>query len=351
VVGGSTLTTYNVDPKTLQATQVGTTTITQSEIPELLTSPDGRFLYYFANQGYDNPDNNLYVYQTDGSGLPGGSPVQKLAAKHLYAMTMYRNGKFLYEVTVGSLSGQIATYSIKRNLIEANNGKISHPVTEATYKLDNFVSANDCYLAILGFNKPGTTMYDAVFCSGPHATDAATYYMRSVDPQIGALRPDRKIYSWGYYGGGGTEDVQFVNNLMFDLGTTEFLGDWVNVYRVKENLGKPLVNCTSSMWAVCGNYEFGLVHPSGKYVFLTQYDGPTTYIGRVDLSTKLITETTSIPYAIGQFSPNGRIVYASNSTSNEIRIYGFSVSSGQVTEGGTISLPSNLGVWLAAEWY
>ena len=342
VVDGATLTTYNVDPQTLLATDIGDITITQSLEPELVTSPNARFLYYVANQGSSK---EIFVYDTNASGLPNSTPVQKVNARHLYfEVIAHPRGKFLYSLESGTGSNGMTPYAMVRSMIDGNNGKLGPGVSEATYDLASNTSF--CNPWILGFNASGTVMYDEIFCSDPHGTGDATYNQRAVDLQTGALGPDEEIYGWNYYAGSGYENVQFVNSLMFDFAVTEFDGDWVNIYQAQPNVSTPLVNCTSSVWAICGDYQSGLAHPSGKYVFLFDTTGVTD-IGRVDFSTKQIAQTSSIPYAVGQFSPNGTIVYASGTTG--LQIYGFNEGSGQATQGGTISLPSGTGTWLAAE--
>jgi hypothetical protein len=45
-IDGSTLTTYNVDPQTLQAAEVGSIILSESTYPYLITSSNGHFLYY-----------------------------------------------------------------------------------------------------------------------------------------------------------------------------------------------------------------------------------------------------------------------------------------------------------------
>ena len=350
-IDGSTLTTYNVDPQTLQAAEVGTIALSESTYPYLITSPSGHFLYYEAVKDYSDAGRNLYVYDTNASGLPGTTPVQKINAQWWFGMAAHPNGQFMYVVAVGSSPTGITPYAINRYLINQNNGKLSQSVTEATYHLESGTSF--CSPAILGFNTAGTTMYDAVFCSYPHGTGAATYYARSVDLQTGALGPDRQLYTWNYYAGAGYENVQFRNNLMFDFGQTLFNGNWVNIYRVQQSVGTPLVNCTSSMWTVCGDSVYSLAHPSGEYVFLFDFTTNITDIGQVNLTTQQITQTSSIPYEVQQFSPDGTIVYGVNDVNGalDIEIYGFSVASGQVTQGGIISVPSDLDSWFAAERY
>jgi 6-phosphogluconolactonase (cycloisomerase 2 family) len=264
---------------------------------------------------------------------------------------MHPSGKFLYTVARSSSSTGFTPYAIVRYLINQNDGRLSQNVIEARYLLES--STSFCSPSILGFNTSGTKMYGGDFCSYPHGSGAATYYERSVDLQTGALGPAQEIYSWNYYGGSGAENVQFTKDLMFDFGLTEFDGDWVSVYQVQPKVSTPLVYCTASMWAVCGNYGYpALAHPSGQYVFL--YDTTNiTDIGQVNLTTQQIAPVGSIPYYIQQFSPDGTVVYALNDASSvlEIEIYGFDISSGQVTQGGTISAPSNLDSWFAAERY
>lgn len=68
VINNSTLTTYNVNAHTLQATQVGASTLPQSLYGGIATSPNRKFLYYTQFSG--NPQQEeLYVYQTNATRL------------------------------------------------------------------------------------------------------------------------------------------------------------------------------------------------------------------------------------------------------------------------------------------
>jgi hypothetical protein len=78
----------------------------------------------------------------------------------------------------------------------------------------------------------------------------------------------------------------------------------------------------------------------------------TTDIDKVDFSSKQFLATSStIPYEVQQFSPDGSIAYAANdvNTALDIQIYGFNVSDAQVTAGGSIDVPSGLDSWFAVE--
>ncbi len=82
---------------------------------------------------------------------------------------------------------------------------------------------------------------------------------------------------------------------------------------------------------------------------------PQTYmttIDKVEMSSRQIVSTSStIPYEVQEFSPDGKIAYAANdvNTSLNIQIYGFNVSTAAVTAGGLIKVPSNLDSWWAEE--
>jgi hypothetical protein len=356
LAAGSSLYTYNVNPQTLQATQVGTLTLPESVYPNLVASPNGRFLYYAAYLNDNDQGHMLYVYDTNGDGVPGTTPVQQVKAQQLSGMWVHPNGKFLYSIAVGAENQkqQTTPYSIVRNLVNSENGKLSQATSEADYTLETGSSSNNCYLWIFGFNPTGTMMYDGILCSGPHGSGSATYNQRTVDLETGALGPDQQTYSYSYYAGSEGVNVQFANNLMFAFVSYYNQGPNANLVEVYQtsNVNTPAVDCTSSMWTVCGDFTEALAHPSGQYVFLSD---PTavTDIGRVNLSTQQISQTSSIPNYVQQFSPDGSIVYGSNETNGtwDIDIYGFDVGTGQVTQGGTISEPANYaGMWTAERY-
>jgi hypothetical protein len=79
-----------------------------------------------------------------------------------------------------------------------------------------------------------------------------------------------------------------------------------------------------------------------------------TEVDKVELSQKkIVGPTGSTPYEVQQFSPDGMIAYAVNDVNGalEIEIYGFSLSTGALTLGGTISVPSDLDSWFTGERY
>jgi hypothetical protein len=226
-------------------------------------------------------------------------------------------------------------------------------VTDATYALDNDPSGNDCNLDILGFNPAGTTLYDEIFCSGPHGSGSETFNQRTVDSQTGALGPDEQVYSFGMYAGSGYAEVQFENNLLFAFNL--FLNQGPNANNVQiyqtQPLSAALVNCTVSMLAICGDFGTpAYAHPSGKYVFL-QDTNDLTDILQVDLTTQRLNQVNTIPENVERFSPDGSVIYGDNPGFSEIRIAGFNAANGEVKLGGSVLLPHVVDYWIPAERY
>jgi hypothetical protein len=355
VIDGSTLTTYDIDPQTLYAIQVGALTLPESTYPYIVPSPNGHFLYYTAYNDPSGTSQHLWVYATDASGAPQAPAVQEINANGFYLRpSMDPPANSLYVVHAGLPGPRYTTYTIRRYLVNPNTGKISQPVIEAQYQLSNGSGGSEyCGLFIDGFNATGNEMYDEVNC-GYHGGSAVTYNERTVNLQSGALGPDVQVYSWNNSTEGG-EYVQFVKNLVFDFVLPNNYQQGVNslnIYPLQPDTATPLLECTASMLEACG-YAGGVAHPSGKYVFMG-ISQDSTQIDKVELSAKKIVDTSNyIPYRFGQFSPDGSLVYGlyDSSPGYYIEIYGFNVNTGAVVAGGIIGVPSAFDPYFVAERY
>jgi hypothetical protein len=97
VASGTTILTYNVDPHTLNYTQVGTLSINgASTFGTLVPSPNDHFIYVTAADL--NQITHLYVYATDANGAPQSPPTQKLYANNLKSLQIDPKANFLYAV-------------------------------------------------------------------------------------------------------------------------------------------------------------------------------------------------------------------------------------------------------------
>jgi hypothetical protein len=356
VVDGSTVTTYDIDPQTFTPKQVGTLTVGASTFPYIITSPNGHFLYYIAYDDTSAKSEHLWVYTTDATGAPRTPPVQEINNVNGFYLIpqVHPTKNFFYAVSTSPWNSGYITYKIFRYLIDPSTGKISHPQVEATYTLQ--AGTTYCGLSLFGFNPSGTKLYDEVNCGYPHGGNAVTYNERSLNLQTGALGPDSQVYSWSNFTG-GVENVQFVGDLMFDFVNPNNYQQGinsVNIYPLKPNTSKPLLQCTASMLQACG-YAGGVAHPSGKYIFMG-ISQDTTQIDKVELGAKKIVDTSHyIPYRFyGVFSPDGTVAYATYNYSTTfwyVEIYGFDVATSNVTPGGVIYIPSAFDVFFVAQRY
>jgi hypothetical protein len=345
MIGSSTITTYNVDPQTLDATQVGsplTVNATNLNYSAFSVTPSthDRVLYVFGSESQTSQQ-YLTVYATDASGIPQTPSLQTIPTTGLVQVWMDPKASFLYAVFQTS-NGNYTFVSITSFQVDSE-GRLSDPQAVASYKLPNG-GTDFCSVQIVGANAQGSELYDVVSCLDPGAY-YATYNERTVDLQIGVLGPDVEIYSWGSTSG-GYQFVQLVGNYVFDF---EIPNDYQNgmnsmsIYPLVPNTTTPVVQCTATMLESCAYAQRAAVHPSGKYIFMSDSQD-FTEIDRVDLNAEKLVDTTNyipagfaLPVA-GQFSPDGTIVYASGASS--IEIFGFNVQTSDVTFGGEIPVAS-----------
>jgi hypothetical protein len=352
VVDNGTILTYNVDPQTLYATQVGTPLSLSGTLYSLRPSPNDHFLYVIT---YDvNLKKHLSVYPTDASGVPQTHATEVINANFIYDIQFDPQANFAYLVYAYPSGTYNTLFEIERFVVDPATGKISQPQVEAKYTLSNGSGGiSDCWLSILGFSAAGNELYDEVGC-GYHGGNSATYYERTLDLQTGTLGPDLQVYSWNN-ATEGYESVSFVGNLMFDFVSPNNYQQGVNkvnIYPLVPNTSKTLVQCTATMLEACGFASGAVVHPSGKYVF-TLISPNSVQIDKVQLSQKKIVDTGNyIPYQFGQFSPDGTLVYGiyNSSPGYYIEIFGFNVSTSAVTTNGyVISVPSAADSYFVAQ--
>ena len=350
IVDGVTITTYNIDPETLNANPVGTplTVNGAAAFYSLFPSPNDHFLYVVADHA--NSVRHLWVFPTDSNGVPQSKPIEEIEVNHLYQVTIDPEANFAYLVFGYPTNNYKTDYFIRRYQVNSATGTITAPIDEAKYIVPN-LDADTCFVWVTGFNPSGTSLYDEVAC-GTHEGFGATYYERTVNPSTGALGPDIQVY--GYFNGsGGGEQVQFIGEHMFDFvepNNYQQGYNSANIYPIVPNTSKPVLQCTAQMLEACG-YATGRAHPSGEYVFMN-ISQDSTQIDKVELSAKKIVDTGNyIPYQVWAFSPDGTLVYGilNVNTGYYIEIYGFDVSTSEVIPGGSIWVPSGLESYFIAE--
>lgn len=342
---GSTLLTYNVNPQTGFATQLGQgiTLENTTSGATIVPSPNDHFLYVTAYNG----DEYLWVYATDANGVPQVPPIQTVKLNNDSALSIDPNGTLAYIGHVTQNSHGELVYSIYAFEINPTTGMVKLPGNlVATYRPNGPCGSGAEYpgMNVLGFNSSGSRMYDEWGCPY-YDTETATYYSQSVDQKTGALGPETEILEWN----NTNEGFDLVNitptaALLFNVPNDYNYGiNSLSVYPLTGG-NSPLFTCTAEMLEACG-YALGeTVDPSGRYPFF-ELSEDSTQITRLELGQKKIVDTGNyVDGVVMGFSPDDALIYAQDQELNNpwvFPIYVFDPSTGGVTyTGGMISSQS-----------
>ena len=332
---GNTITTYDVSPTTLVPTQVGTplTISGATFIGPITSTPNDHFLYaLWPDASYNY---SLSVYATDASGVPQTPAVQTLPATGWQFM-MHPSGKFAYTLQTSS-GDQGYSSTLYLYHVDQNTGMLTQdPKIQATYGPDYFWQES-----LVGFNKAGTRLYDDWSVSFDHENNY-DYSLHPVNTTTGQLSPDvGTLYAPSNFDG---LDVQhFTEKLLLNL-HNDNLGNpsVLNVYPLIKNPQQPLFVCTQSMLNACGTAFNFWVSIDQQYVFLPE--NTDIAIGHIETANQQIMQTGSIPgFVYLYFSPEGRGIYAVDSSNGVVQVYQFNPSNGTVAAGGSTTFNGSNG--------
>src|ERR1700690_1343697 len=132
LVESTTIVTYNVDPQTLNPTQVGSVTVPNAVfnpdvIPWLIAAPNDHFIYYI---GYvSQTQQRLWVFATDSTGSPQLPVVQQFNVKNFNGLQVDPKANFVYAVFEGVNTDDSSNtpWYIRRYLINPASGKLNQP--------------------------------------------------------------------------------------------------------------------------------------------------------------------------------------------------------------------------------
>jgi 6-phosphogluconolactonase (cycloisomerase 2 family) len=326
----TSLYTYNIDPQTLQPSLMATIPLPNDDISWISTTSDGRFLYVMADT-YPPSDNRIYVYETNGYGVPG-EPVQSVKALAQSWMRVDPANHFLYTVHQSASSSQDTRYSILGYPIDPSSGMLSRAAVEADYQLSN---AGGCFLELPGTNTSGTILYVEVYC-GISTTIALDEY--KVNLATGAL--EQPLQHLQLSQAGNTDTFQFAKNYIFDFDHSSSGANQLRIYAPGRS--QPLIDCTGEMLADCG-IDPGFVHPSAQFLFYPNPQQNIADVDAVDFHAKQVVSTGTTFAAQDAFdlyfSPTGTVVYSWDQPDNVISIFGFDPTTGAITRGGSITPP------------
>lgn len=330
--------TYDVDPHTLQAVEVGSPLELRGvpEIVQVIPSPDDHFVYVLT--GKQRTQVTISVYATDAAGVPLIPAVQALSPAPIGQFSIDPDGRFAYATEHHQDRIGNYIYTIRLFNIDAVSGNL----TESPTVQQKYAPSAYCGPEFIRFASGGSTLFDSLFCGYPDSS-SETLYKRAVDTQTGQLGPETQIFSFND-SGAVADELRLSNRTINDL-HLDYTGTSMLVYPLTINPTNPIIQCTSAMLAACGSATAFWQDTTGKYLLL---QGPSTFdVTKVDLVNRQIIETGSTfpnlqsPY----FTPDDRIMfgvaYNFNNTSL-IQIYGFDSATGLLSQGGQVSVPAIL---------
>lgn len=343
---GQNLITYSVNPATAQATPINTLWMNaSSSYPiQIFHAPKSQFLYIL---GFTSAtEEYFWVHALASDGAPTEDPIQVLPVKPaLTQFVFHPNGEFGYAEyswieSSPTCNGPGYYADVVLYTVNTATGKL----TNTTDPVANFPDNCNNITYLYGLNSIGTKLYTYNYPAQASYGDAdLTYSYSSINSITGSLGP--QVEFWDDSVSPSGERSAFTNELIAQsyFGATNAINIYHNGVFPKE----PLIHCTSSMLAVCGDSiyagdtEAGVYFdPTGQYLFVLDATINQTPILRVDLTNHTLTETgSSLPSPlVPVFSHDGKMVYAN--TNSAVLVNAFDQANGEITASSTISIPT-----------
>jgi len=326
------LLTYNVDVESAVATQVGQPVTILANSMDPITV-NGKHLLYVWNA------TNVWVYPTDGSGVPNSRPSQHLkfgSSNPAYSFVVDPNGKFAY-----------AAYNWTDNQNNVNTDVVLFTIDQSTGKLTNTGKVvgtwgPNAYIVMdrFVFGVYGPRLYAHWTDFGPY-TYGIGYYYYPVDQTTGALGNVQTLFNAETLECGTSCGVAISDPTSLSVGVCCGPGSGSIAWARNPN-GKTF-GCEYEL-AFCSDDVAGLyVDPLGRNVFFGDATVQQTYIAHIDFTTEQLIQTSSIAGTPPiDFSPDSRLVYAINL--DTIGIYALQSSTGNITASSVLSDSGNVTV-------
>jgi len=336
VVGGTTLTTYNVNPQTGQVEPVGTPLNLGSGVASspLASSPDGHFLYVPC---CISGTQALSVYTTDAKAVPQAPAIQVIPGNFI-KIVVDANGRFAYGLSLEQDKNYNQIYSVHIFEIAALSGKLTEVKIEHRYNEGTCCA----WFNLDGFDSRGARLYDDEG-NDLGGGGGSLWYEQQVDPKTGDLGKRVFLINGSYAGQGQYASVALGDKVILLSQTVDGnpSESWLDVYPHVPNPRSPLIHCTTSMLNVCGYLNGFQLDPSQQNVFLSSSTDTIT-VAQMNLAQGNLVAT-------GSTIPSGQTLYFNNSDtlvyalefsngSGTVSTYRFQASTGKVTPGAQVSL-------------
>jgi Lactonase, 7-bladed beta-propeller len=326
ILEGAALTTYTINPETLEPsfTSGPVKLIPASAfLLQLVTSHNGRFLYVLWNDSQQQE--HLSAFATDKSGVPQTPASQVLNVSSLSQLNIHPSGEFAYAMELKqSASGYVCTLL----LFPIDPSGMLQPPGDAQGTYGPAALPTLLY----GISPNGTQIYLAA-----EANSTSQYLERTVNEPGGSLAANTFLFNPPTL-----DSIALGATLIIDY-QSAFSYSHPQYLDVLSNEPEPpqlLIHCTSTMLHSCAASTNVELDPSGKYLFMTDPSLHQVRVAAIDLSSNQVLDTGSfLPFTAQTpgfaFSPDGTLVYALLARDSSIHVYRFDHTTGSLSEGPT----------------
>lgn len=326
VINSGSISTYSVDPGSLQTTPLEQPVELVPSSASLLQfdpSPHDHFVYAVWSDGQNVQ--HLSVFATDPYGVPQLPAIQVLDADSLSQFNMHPNGQFAYMLQV-TQNNNLNLYYAKIRLFRVQKGG---KLQENTQLQGTYGPSPVWPAQLYGFSPDGSKLY----YTSPVPT-GSVYKQRVINKSSGTLGADNQLIALN-----GSQDVAIGSVIAVQqqdsITTTQaYLDIYPNIPNPKRE-----IHCTAAMLAYCATATNIELDRSGKFLFLTDPATAAIHVVWMKLIKNQIVDTGySMPMTSQTpgyvFNQTGNIVYAMQPDGN-VHFFSFDPTSGSLTESGT----------------
>jgi DNA-binding beta-propeller fold protein YncE len=319
------LLTYNVNPESAAATQVGRPVTINASSMDPLTVNGKHFLYVWNAT-------DVWVYPTTSKGVPKSQPSEHLMfafSYPVYSFVADPDGKFAYSAynwtdDQNNVYTNIILFTIDQSTgVLTNTGKVVGTYgPNASIVMDNLL-----------FGLHGRRLYAHWNDDGPY-TDGIGYYFYAVNQETGALGKVQNLFYAQTLECGSSCGAAISDATSTNAGVCCGPGSGSIVFARNSN-GQNFA--CETQFAFCSDDVAGLyLDPLGRNLFFGDATVNQVYVAHIDFATSQLIPTSLIPGTPPlDFSPDSKLVYAINS--NTIGIYALESSTGYITASSTLS--------------
>jgi hypothetical protein len=327
------LVTYNVDPTTAVAKQVGNAVNVGATNVDPVTVGSQHVIYV-----WDASD--VWLFVTNAQGVPQSQPAQHLTFNFAHPVNTFLadpDGKFAYAGMIWTDFHNYNNYAaVVLFNIDQSTGKLTTGQKVATYGPDPYVG-----LTGFLFGASGKRLYASYLDNAPF-TCLPGYDYYTVNQQTGQLGPLTGLLSGGSSCSGPTA-IALTDLLTGDASSC--CGTGSGYLAVNRTGTQQTVNCNRQNLTFCGDIVARLfLDPASENVFFGDADRGVTAVGHLDFTTSQLIDTGSTIAGTPPlyFSPDSRLMYASNAS--DIGIYALQSSTGKLVANTTLPDGGNVGI-------